>query len=236
MVIPIFIIVHDRINVLKSSIKSFEEQIKTPIKIILHDVASTYSPCKKYLKEMEENGYTVFRHPVNDHTSVQNTIKKYLRQNPDCQYYVITDPDIELDNVNGDILDFYIWLCKKNNNKLVIGPMLRIDDIPDYYSKKELAIKRHKAQFWNTKPTPIKWNDNEYNIQYSPIDTTFQLCHRNMHYNFPRRGIRCYSPYSARHLDWYINPENLTKDQLYYSKHSSNIAHWGRNIFNTDFS
>ena len=47
--------------------------------------------------------------------------------------HVSTDPDIELDNVNGDILEYYIWLVNKFNNKFVVGPMLRIDDIPDYY-------------------------------------------------------------------------------------------------------
>ena len=52
--IPIFIIVHDRITVLKQSIQSFQNQINYPIQIILHDVASTYPPCIQYLQELKD--------------------------------------------------------------------------------------------------------------------------------------------------------------------------------------
>jgi len=34
--------------------------------------------------------------------SLYNTVKKYLITHPECEHYVITDPDIELDNVNDD--------------------------------------------------------------------------------------------------------------------------------------
>ena len=148
----------------------------------------------------------------------------------------MTDPDIELSNVNGNILEFYISLLHSHNNKFVVGPMLQIDDIPDFYSKKKAVLRRHTFQFWKKKPITVIWQNKPYNIQYSGIDTTFQMIHRDHHYHFPRAGIRCYSPYSARHLDWYINPQDMTEDQKYYSLHASRIAHWSKNItiLNTD--
>lgn len=230
--VPIFIIVHDRITVLKKTVKSFEEQIKTPIKIVFHDVASTYKPCLEYLKEMKSKGYDVYRSNANNHHSVMNSVKSYLKSHPECKYYVVTDPDIELDNVNGDILEFYMHLSDKHPN-LSIGPMLRIDDIPDYYPKKKIVVNSHVRQFWHKKPAKVNYNDNKYDIQFSAIDTTFQLMRANVLPNrFPRGGIRCYAPYSAKHLDWYLDPKKLSADQIYYSNHASPIAHWGRKITN----
>lgn len=228
--IPIFVIVHDRITVLKKSVKSFVEQINTPIEIIFHDVASTYPPCLDYLEEQRKKGHKVYRTEINHHHTINDTVKKYLDEHPECEYYVITDPDIELDNVNGDILEYYLYLMKKHDNKLIVGPMLRIDDIPDHYPKKNIAVHLHKQQFWNNKPDTVEYKDNKYEIQYALIDTTFQLVHRSNNKPINRPGIRCYSPYSARHLDWYIDPKNMEPDQEYYSKNANQIAHWGRNV------
>ncbi len=228
--IPIFIIVHDRVEVLKKSVVSYENQINTPIEIIFHDVASTFPDCLHYLRTMKTKGHTVYRSEVNDHHTVNISINNYLATHPECEYYVLSDPDIELDHVNGDILEFYLWLLDKYGKHLVVGPMLRINDIPDYYPKKKLAIKRHTQQFWSKKPEQLVWKNNPTFIQHSPIDTTFQLVHKSNKCDYPRAGIRCYSPYSARHLDWYINPNNMTADQKYYSSNASSMAHWGRDI------
>jgi hypothetical protein len=227
MYVPIFIIVHDRLTVLKKAVKSFETQIKTPIKIIFHDVASTYKPCLDYL---ESTKYDVYRSKINSHLTVMNTVNKYMNEHPECEYYVITDPDIELDNVNGDILDFYIFLSKMNPGK-VIGPSLRIDDLPDNYPHKQKVIK-HESQYWDKSPTIIDYNNNKYKIQYQLIDTTFQLVPKtNLSRKFPRQGIRCYAPYGARHLDWYLNTANLSEDQIYYSKNSSkHISNWSTDL------
>ena len=233
--IPIFIIVHDRVEVLKKSVHSFETQINTPVEIIFHDVASTYPGCLAYLREMKENGYTVYRTEQNNHHTITQSVNKYLAAHPECEYYIITDPDIELDNVDGDIIECYKWLMNKYGKQLVVGPMLRIDDIPNHYPKKRLAIKLHTQQFWHKKPTVVDWNGKKVSIQHSPIDTTFQLIHRSNKKSFPRPGIRCYAPYSARHLDWYLNPNEMTPDQHYYSSRSSRTAHWGRNVKSSGF-
>ena len=180
---------------------------------------------------MKKQGYKVYRSDVNTHWSVMNSVNTYLDVHPECEYYIITDPDIELDHVKENILEFYVWLYNTHDGKYVIGPMLRIDDIPNYYPKKESAIKKHKQQFWNKRSTMIKWNQATFKIQYSPIDTTFQLSgSKDRRKKFPRTGIRCYAPYSARHLDWYLNPNKLSDDQKYYSRNASRTAHWGRNI------
>lgn len=233
MEVPIFIIVHDRTTVLQRSVNSFLTKISTPIKLIFHDVASTYQPCLSYLEEMREAGHEVYRSEVNNHLTIIDTIKHYMSIHPEYEYYVVTDPDIELNNVEGDILEYYIYLSKLYEDKLVIGPMLKIDDIPDYYPYKAKMIASHTNQFWKHQPSSIVYNDKELNILPCLIDTTFQLAHRSFINNkrFPRNGIRTYEPYDARHLDWYLDPNNLTPDQEWYSKKAHrSISHWGINL------
>ena len=41
-------------------------------------------------------------------------------------------------------------------------------------------------------------------------------------------GIRVYAPYEAKHLDWYILPSKITKDQQHYMDNSNPlISNWG---------
>lgn len=193
--IPIFIIVHDRVTCLKRSVKSFLENINTPIKLIFHNNLSTYSPCIDYLNQMRNEGHIVYDSNINSHKSINNSVRDYLNKHPECEYFVITDPDIELNNKNSDILEFYIYHSKKFNNKRVIGPMLKIDDIPDHYPYKNKTIVKHTDQFWHKKPHKIQYKDVLYDFQFALIDTTFQLCHRSFKdRDFAREGIRTYYP------------------------------------------
>ena len=202
---------------------------KTPFEIVFYDSYSTYQPTINFLKSQENDNKKVYWSKTNNHKGIINAVKDYLKKNKKCKYFVITDPDIELDNVNSDILDFYKFLLNKFRVTSV-GPMLRIDDIPNFYPYKKKVISSHTKQFWNKKPIGVKYKNQTFPIQFSPIDTTFQLFSRNNIPNdFPNsKCIRCYSPYSARHLDWYINDKKLSPDQIYYSRNATNIAHWGK--------
>ena len=51
------------------------------------------------------------------------------------EYYVVTDPDISLSEVRGNILSVFGTLLKTHPHLNVIGSSIRIDDIPvDSYS------------------------------------------------------------------------------------------------------
>lgn len=226
--IPIFIIVHNQFQILKRSIKSYVDNIKTPIQIIFHNVCSTYPPTIEFLNEMKEAGHLVYNSEVNNHHTVMDSVEDFLSKNPDCEYYVITDPDIELTDVNGDILEYYIYLLNKYKDVCSVGPMLRIDDIPDFYPRKKNVLDGHTKQFWNKPPTQVEWKETTQNIIFCSTDTTFQLRSRkNLSRKFPHdNSIRCYYPYFARHLDWYLNPDDLTNCQRYYIETTTNISHW----------
>ena len=226
-IIPIFIIVHNQYKILKKSVESYEKYINSPIQIIFHDVCSTYFETINYLNKKREEGYIIYKSEVNNHHTVINSIKDYISKNPKCEYVVMTDADIELNNVNGDILEYYIYLLNKLN-KLSVGPMLKIDDIPDEYYNKKVAITGHTNQFWKKPKKTILFKNKEYSFIECSTDTTFQLFStKNIPKKFPHsKSIRTLEPYDARHLDWYINPNKLSPCQLYYLNNTSNISHW----------
>ena len=120
----------------------------------------------------------------------------------------------------------------KDTGAVSVGPMLRIDDIPDYYPRKKLAIWSHTRQFWDPsiQKYQISFNGNVYLFIVCKTDTTFQLCSfKNIPTCFPHEdSIRFFSPYSARHLDWYIDPNNLTPCQKYYQETTTDISHWNK--------
>jgi hypothetical protein len=57
--IPIFIICFNRITVLKETLRSIHDSIRTPFEIIISDHGSTYPPLVEYLKRMEQANVTV---------------------------------------------------------------------------------------------------------------------------------------------------------------------------------
>ena len=239
--IPLFIIVHDHYEILKKSVESYETLIDYPIEIIFHNVASTYFETLNYLKEKENEGYLVYNSLVNRHVSVKDSINDYISKHPECEYVILTDPDIQLHNINKDIIQFYIHLLN-TTNKDAVGPMLKIDDIPDHYPSKRVILERHGNGHWNKHKKSIEFNGNNYEYIETHIDTTFQLFKANKIPNkFPtKNSIRTLTPYAARHLDWYINPNNLTPCQLFYFFNTTNLSHWNNrqavsNIYTRNF-
>ena len=106
--------------------------------------------------------------------------------------------------------------------------MLKIDDIPEEYHNKKAAIAGHTSQFWGKPKKTILFKNKIYEYIECNTDTTFQLfSSKNIPKTFPHgNSIRTLEPYSARHLDWYVNPNNLSPCQLYYLNNTSNISHW----------
>jgi len=231
--IPIFIIACDRLEVLKKSIQSYYNCIKTPFEIVIIDFGSSYEPTVEYLKQLENKKIKIYWNKKIIHkgalNSIREIVKDYFKTHPKSNY-VVTDPDIELDNVDGDVLDVYAHLLEKLPQIIVAGPMLRIDDIPDHYPKKENVIP------WEMQHNPprkgiygIRYKDKIIKLIFAKIDTTFGMRRAGQDWWRFKNGARVLAPYAARHLDWYLDPKDLTQDHEYYIKHASRkIVHWGR--------
>lgn len=239
--IPIFIITCDRLTLLKKAMHSYRTQIKTPFEIVILDQGTTYPATIKYLRRMEDAGTRVYRWEENPNNgikrnakrnekSVRDAIADYFKTHPESNY-IVTDPDILLDKVDYDILDVYTQLLWMLPKIAVVGPMLRIDDIPDYFPlKKQLLggkIGLHK-RFHACKVIVTYCQSKEIRYIKAPIDTTFGMYRAGTSWRRLQSGIRTFHPYGARHLDWYVNPEAMPPDQQYYMNCASANSHWGR--------
>jgi len=241
--IPIFIITCDRIEVLKKSMQSYRDCIKTPFEIIICDQSSTFKPMIEFLRKLESDGITVFRWkenlndgreknlPRND-AKIREDIQNYFQNHPKSNY-VVTDPDIFLDNVDGDILEIYAHFLNIMPEIVVVGPMLRIDDIPDYFPRRKKLISTTPisthVNFHSRKVHVIQYKDKAIKYAIIAIHTTFGMYRKGYLWaGGVKPGIRTHGPYSAKHLDWYVDPKNVSKDQRYYINHASINTHWSK--------
>jgi len=231
--IPIFILTYDRLTVLKKSIRSYYDYIKTPFEIVIIDFGSTYKPTLEYLKGLERKevkiywGERMFR-KVDVNKPVQEAVGNYFKDHP-VSNYVITDPDIALDNVEGNILEVYSYLLETFPKIPVVGPMLRLDDLPDHFPSKQGIINWEAGLTWrglrNVHSIRYKGKVVKF-ISHTRLDTTFRMNRAGTLWKRSKRAFRVLPPYGAKHLDWYLDPNNLTEDHKYYMKHAvKGISH-----------
>lgn len=229
--IPIFILTCDRLTVLKKSMASYYDYIKTPFKIVIIDFDSTYEPTMGFLRDLERRGVKVYRRErignkrrVN--ILINGVVQDYFKNHP-ASNYVVTDPDIALDNVEGDVLDVYAYLLKEFPQIPIVGPIMRTDDLPDCFPGKEGIINwENRINFGLGKVNSIQYKDRVIKFVRSRIDTTFRMDRAGAEWRCARGALRVLPPYGSKHLDWYLDPDNLTQDQKYYMEHaSSKLGH-----------
>ena len=137
-------------------------------------------------------------------------------------YYIYTDSDVVLDDgCPADIIARMHHLLKDvYPHAFKIGPMIRIDDLPDHYARKAEVIAWESRFFEH--PTP------ENNLYRAPIDTTFALYR-------PRIGLsrrpsleayRMAMPYAIRHLPWYDDSAHPSEEEVYYKSHCVHVTAW----------
>jgi hypothetical protein len=225
--IPIFIITCDRITWLKRTLAGLDRAIDRPIDVVIHDNHSTFPAMVAYLAALERQGITVVRNPpISEDTElnrVAQTVEAWYLFN-DAPYYAITDPDIELDAFDGKILDFYAELLDKYKDVTVVGPLLRYDDLPDHYPFKSQIIANETRRHSENPPTTEDFKGEAFQITRGAIDTTFGLYRKTFAFRRVNPAIEVFPPYAARHLDWYLDPKNLTSDQEYYMRTANKIT------------
>ena len=231
--IPIFIITKDRLTALNESIESYYSQIKTPIEIVIHDNDTTFPETRTYLRRLEKNGIKVYwtrgcKGKNRELNSVGYSVADFLKGNP-APNYIVTDPDIALDNVNDDILEFYSAILRRHNRYTVVSPMPRMDDIPDCYPLKN-ELRRRELGRKTSKKRRIMHKGKILMCKPTVVDTYFGMYRGKFPFIRKNAGVQIPAPYGARHLDWYLDPSNLQPDQLYYIQMSGKKGNLTRSI------
>jgi len=209
--IPVIINNFNRLECLKLQINWLESAGMTNIYII--DNASTYPPLLEYYKTSK---YLVFQLTKNvGHLAFWDTHVQQWFKN---QYYILTDPDIiPVEECPLDVVSYFLEILENRPSITKVGFGLKIDDIPDFYPRKQEVIEWEK-EFWNE---PLG-ND----LYKAKIDTTFALYKPNTRYQQWETTLRTGGNFIARHLPWYENPEKISEEELFFKKVTTAVSSW----------
>jgi len=202
---PVVLTNMNRLTTCKNMVeKLFELNGSSDITII--DNASTYEPLLKWYDEVK-NDVKIIRHQGNHGPWVFFTSN--LWNTIDSDFYVYSDADLELNeempyNWQEIMLEYY----NKHNGDLKIALSLRLDDIPDHYEFKD-RVKAHQNVCWY--PT------EEENVYRAISDLQFCFDSKTKGHRYD--SLRLAGKFMARHIPWYLDFNNIDKEERYYIEH-----------------
>lgn len=209
---PVFIINYNRLA-LPSRMADYLAECEGVYPVIV-DNGSTYPPLLEYY----ETAPHAVKRLEGNWCSTAIWFCGILDEYDIHERFILTDPDLILDNIPKDWLhlfhlglDKYPWAQKA-------GFSLEIDDLPD--TQVGRAARAHEANSWS-----VRLDDQFYRAL---IDTTFCMV-RRIH-DMP--AVRTARPYTAKHAPWYYtSKDTIPEDELYYM----NTAHpqsnfWSKRI------
>jgi hypothetical protein len=209
--IPVIINNFNRLNYMKQLISWLEKAGMKKVYII--DNNSTYHPLLEYYKKTK---YTVFKLDKNvGHTALWDThIFMWFKNS----YYVYSDPDIlPVEECPLDVVDYFLQILKQYPEFTKVGFGLKIDDIPDCYSRKQEVIN-WESKYWDE---PVAEG-----LYKARTDTTFALYRPNVRNQQWDRTLRTSGIYMARHLPWYEDDNEPNNEEIFFSKAATSVSSW----------
>ncbi len=216
--IPIIINNFNRLTTLKKLVEDLENRGYTKIYIL--DNLSTYPPLLAYYKTIDKN-YKIFY--LKKNYGFKALWKSGIWYRFMFSYFCYTDSDLSLVKECPDnFMNVFYALLQKYPCAHKVGFSLKIDDLPEGYSRKNEVIE------WESK---FYKQEKEPDVFIAPIDTTFAL-----YRPFSRRGKRDGSvemyrtnfPLQTHHLPWYNECMNLPEEELYYLNSVKRPTHWSK--------
>ena len=209
--IPIIINAFNRLTCLKELVLFLQ---KLPNPVIILDNKSTYEPLLEYYKTLP---YEIVYLPQNfGHEALWKSGQGSRFRGG---RYVYTDPDVvPVEECPLDLIPHMVDIMNRYPQHLKLGMGLKIDDLPDHFPHKASVIS-WEGQFWKTLVEP--------GLYKADIDTTFAL-HDPKQKQAWARSIRTGPPYIARHTTWYLDPNNLPEDEIFYKTSIQTITHWSK--------
>ncbi|HEU5005121.1 MAG TPA: glycosyltransferase family 2 protein [Candidatus Saccharimonadales bacterium] len=196
----IFILTRDRLEPLKQLLAWLNKQSLK--KIVLVDNDSTLPPLVDFLNKTNYQVLELGRNAGHRALWTNGIVKTLLP----TDFYVVSDPDV-VPATNKNVLPHLYELHNLYPNYLKVGLGLKIDDLPDHYRLKSDVIAWEK-QFW-TKPV-------QEGVYEAGVDTTFALYKPGTFIYCIHPSLRTGDPYTARHLPWYTNSDQLTDEEIFY--------------------
>lgn len=131
-------------------------------------------------------------------------------------WIVYSDSDIELNpNAPPDFVNILIEKADKYNFTKA-GLALSIENLPD--NSYANFYKDWEAKFWH--------NELEPNVFDAQVDTTF--CIVKPHSTIQYKALRVAGNFTAKHVPWYVQWDNLDDEEKYYLAHAENYSTYKR--------
>jgi len=220
--IPIYITNFNWLTSTRALAKYFDDV--PGVEVIIVDNCSTYSPlvewyetnCPCRVVRLTEN---VGEHAVWHRGAILPP--PVHRAFFGSDYYVVTDPDLSLEGCPKDVLNVLRTGLDENPDILKVGLSLELDDLPST-SPFTNDVRAWEAQFWRRR--------RGSQFYEAAVDTTFAMYRIDSPFDRVRTNqgaaLRTDRPYTARHLPWYMDPAELSEEQLYYVMRTR-IGSWG---------
>lgn len=120
-----------------------------------------------------------------------------------------SDSDIELNSITPRGFIEKMAEIAEKYNMIKAGLALKIDDLPT--TRYGLYIQREEQKFWTDMIQP--------DVYRAHIDTTFSVIKVGQPFQY--ESLRLAGNYTAKHVPWYLDYDNLNEEEIYYIEHCS---------------
>lgn len=198
---------------------------KAGLNVVLIDNNSTYPPCVKWLKGCKYDVIWMKKNEGPWAFFITDLYQKYTDR-----YFMISDSDQDISKVPVDFPDVLfqglqdhdydnIWKC---------GLSQEINDLPD--NSYANGVYEYEKGFWSNK-TPKGFYKVWMDLGVAVYDRERRGEYPNKEENW-YSAVRADRPYTSRHLDWYLTPENIRdEDRYYFTNKDAGYRGWGFKFF-----
>ena len=177
---------------------------------IIIDNNSTYPPLLEWYEK--ECPYQVIRRTTNDGPWAFFITELYQQYRD--RYFMVSDSDQDISQCPDGWVDVLMkGLEETEDNVWKSGLSQKIDDLPkdNPYAKE---IFEYESAFYS--------NINKFGYYRVWMDIGIAIYDRERRSEYPNKdpnwycAVRSPLPYQSRHLDWYLTPETLREEDIYY--------------------
>ena len=214
MTIPIYIIAYNNLTYVKNMISQCQK-FTTDIHII--DNCSTYPELLKYYKT--EYKYELIR--LNYNIGPRQSIIQLYNMLP--EKFVVTDPDLEFGtDMPKNFLEQLLKISEKYQ-QFKVGLALDISE-PEKYICKKYNGKEYPVE-WESQYWKRKLDDDQYELYWADIDTTFALYNKAFKAKDFFSSIRVAGKFTCKHLPWYKSCHiEVPEDELKWYRIENNAS------------
>lgn len=192
-------------------------------RITIVDCASTYPPLLEWYDSVRKDVTILFERN-------RGTAGAFDVLRPDSDFYVVSDSDLDLNDVPLD------WLVKLREKlkRYPIAPdegyldktalSLRLDDLPEGCPLTEM-VRAEQGRMWTESHV------DDLGTWYTACTDTTAACYNAVHGWCGYKSLRLGPPYAARHIPWYYDLTNIPEEFRYYLERiNPSNSMWGRTM------